>query len=62
MKSRYITEPLPVLRNIQERVLFLLQAMQGHNTEIINELSVYGMHNGYKIDDLIKTPSTPEGF
>lgn len=51
-KSRYITEPMPALRDIQEKMLFLLKGIEQRKDVITEELQMYAKQQGHKIDSL----------
>ena len=40
-KTRYITEPMPVLRDIQEKMLFMLENIEERNETMKAEMKMY---------------------
>lgn len=57
-KTRYITEPLPQLREIQDKILFFIQALEDRNEEMRQELHLYARWQWHKIDSLIQDRAT----
>ncbi len=49
-KFRYITEPLPQLRSIQETILFTLQGIEQRHSIMQEELEVYARLQGHNVD------------
>lgn len=58
-KSRYITEPLPVLRNLQEKILFMIQGAHERQMSMKDELAWYAHLQWYWADQLLPLRSRP---